>query len=99
MNKIKAFFTDSNFRFSILASRGFLNWMSDEQFIKTKYKLAFGKELDLEFPRSYNEKLQWLKLYNRRPEYTLMVDKYEAKKYVAIALRNRYRRSYRRYYP
>jgi len=42
-----------------------------------------GKRLNLRNPRTFNEKLQWLKLYNRRPEYTRMVDKYEAKKYIA----------------
>ena len=39
--------------------------------------------MDLENPVTFNEKLQWLKLYNRNPMYTTMVDKYEAKKYVA----------------
>ena len=39
--------------------------------------------LNLENPKSYNEKLQWLKLYDRRPEYSIMVDKAEVKKYVA----------------
>ena len=42
-----------------------------------------GKWLNFKNPQTYNEKLQWLKLYNRKPEYTRMVDKYEAKKYVA----------------
>lgn len=41
------------------------------------------KELNLENPQTFNEKLQWLKLYNRNPEYTRMVDKYEAKRYAA----------------
>lgn len=42
-----------------------------------------GKCLDLKNPKTYTEKLQWLKLYNRKPEYTTMVDKYEVKEYVA----------------
>ena len=65
------------------ASRGLLNWISDEKFIKSAFKRRFGRELDLDDPKTFNEKLQWLKLYNRKPEYTTMVDKYEAKKYVA----------------
>lgn len=56
---------------------------SDKQYLKMRYSLAFGKSLDLENPKTYSEKLQWLKLYNRRPEYTTMVDKYAAKEYVA----------------
>lgn len=55
----------------------------DRAYLKLKYRAALGKKLNLEDPKTYNEKLQWLKLYDRKPEYTLMVDKYEAKKYVA----------------
>ncbi len=42
-----------------------------------------GKKLNLKEPQTFNEKLQWLKLYDRRPEYTTMVDKYAVKEYVA----------------
>lgn len=42
-----------------------------------------GHRLDLNCPMTFNEKLQWLKLYDRKPEYTTMVDKYAVKKYVA----------------
>lgn len=65
-------------------------WMSDEKYLKQKYKKIFGKELDLENPQTFSEKLQWLKLYNRNPEYTKMVDKYEAKKYVASIIGEEY---------
>ena len=40
------------------------------------------KELNLENPITYNEKLQWLKLYDRRHEYCTMVDKYAVKPFV-----------------
>ncbi|MCM1140586.1 MAG: glycosyl transferase [Muribaculum sp.] len=49
-----------------------------------------GKKLNLDDPVTYNEKLQWLKLYNRNPEYAKMVDKYEAKKYVAELIGEEY---------
>ena len=52
-------------------------------FLKIQFRLKMGYPLNLDNPQTYNEKLQWLKLYNRRPEYTKMVDKYEVKKYVA----------------
>ena len=55
----------------------------DRPFLKLRFKLKNGHRLDLKNPRTYNEKLQWLKLYDRNPEYTKMVDKYEAKRYVA----------------
>ena len=66
----------------ILAQRGFFKNMSDEDFLKMQFKNVFGYPLDLDNPKTYSEKLQWLKLYDRKPEYTMMVDKYEVKKYV-----------------
>ena len=58
-------------------------YVSDENYVKWKYYLNFRKRLDLDNPQTYNEKLQWLKLYDQHDEYTQMVDKYEAKKFVA----------------
>lgn len=55
---------------------------TDKAFLRIRFFLAMGKRLNLQNPTSYNEKLQWLKLYDRKPEYSKMVDKYEAKKYV-----------------
>ena len=64
-------------------SSGLYDGMDDETFLKMAYKRKFGKELDLNNPVTFNEKLQWLKLNDRKPEYTEMVDKFMAKKYVA----------------
>lgn len=66
----------------------FINYIApmiknDKTFLKWKYYLIFHKRLDLEHPKTYNEKLQWLKVNDRHSEYTRMVDKIEAKKYVA----------------
>ena len=55
----------------------------DATFLKTYFKKSLGYELNLENPKTFNETLQWLKLYDRNPEYTKMVDKAEVKKYVA----------------
>ena len=63
--------------------RYILNHIPDKQYLKLRYKRTFGKKLNLDNPQTFNEKLQWLKLYDRRPEYTIMVDKYAVKKYVA----------------
>ena len=62
--------------------KGFYNYLSDEEYLKKKYKNKFGIELDLNNPITFNEKLQWLKIHDRKDLYTKMVDKYEAKKYV-----------------
>lgn len=56
--------------------------LDDVSFIRKKFLEAFGREIDLENPKTFNEKLQWLKLYNRNPLYTALVDKYEVKDYV-----------------
>ncbi|MBQ3219461.1 MAG: glycosyl transferase [Clostridia bacterium] len=57
--------------------------MPDKIYLEKVYKLRMGRKLDLDNPQTYNEKLQWLKLYDRKPEYTKMVDKYAVKDYVA----------------
>lgn len=63
--------------------KGWLDNMDDESFLKLRYWCRFSKRLNLKNPKAYTEKLQWMKLYDRNPEYIKMVDKYEAKKYVA----------------
>ena len=55
-----------------------------------RYYLVMGKPLHLDDPKTMNEKLQWLKLYNRKPEYTQMVDKVLAKDYVANLIGQKY---------
>lgn len=55
----------------------------DEIFIRLRWKLRKDYPLNLNSPKTFNEKLQWLKLHDRKPIYTTMVDKCEAKKYVA----------------
>lgn len=62
----------------------------DETYLKMKYWAVFGKRLNLQNPRTFNEKLQWLKLHNRNPKYTKMVDKYEVKKYISKVLDKQY---------
>ena len=56
--------------------------MTDEKFLKLKYYALMGEKLNLQNPETFNEKLQWLKLYNRKPEYTVMVDKYLVREYI-----------------
>ena len=61
----------------------FMKKMSDERYLKMVFKDTMGYSLNLKEPRTFNEKLQWLKLYDRKPIYTDMVDKFGAKKYIA----------------
>lgn len=69
-----------------LAYHGFLNKMPDEKFIKRVFKAKLGYSLNLDNPQTFNEKLQWLKLHDRMPIYTTMVDKYAVKDYVASVI-------------
>ncbi|MDE7396222.1 MAG: hypothetical protein K2M98_00690, partial [Muribaculum sp.] len=62
----------------------------DSLFVRLKYRKAFGKWPDLKNPQTFNEKLTWLKLNDQNPLYTTMVDKYEAKKYVASIIGEEY---------
>ena len=65
-------------------------YLSDSLYLKIFYKYKFNKRLDLSNPVTFNEKLQWLKLYDRKNIYTVMVDKYEAKKYVGDIIGDEY---------
>lgn len=55
----------------------------DERYLRMLYRARIGRPLDLENPRTFNEKLQWLKLHDRNPLYTTLVDKAEVKPWVA----------------
>src|SRR5690554_2515997 len=65
-------------------------FIPDKFYLKIKYRLKMGKKLDLNNPKTFNEKLQWLKLYDRKPEYTQMVDKYEVRKYIKDVIGEEY---------
>ena len=80
----------SKIKLKISSKLGLLKKLSDEEFLKKRYAVAFGKELQLECPQTFNEKLQWLKLHDRKPIYTTMVDKFEAKKYVSDIIGEKY---------
>ena len=64
--------------------------LPDAVFLRLIFRLNMGKRLNLKHPQTFSEKLQWLKLYDRRPEYTVMVDKYAVKDYVASLVGEKY---------
>lgn len=64
--------------------------LPDELYLKLLFRRVMGQNLNLKNPQTFNEKLNWLKLYDRKPEYSKMVDKYEAKKYVASIIGEEY---------
>lgn len=84
-SKNQSDFAVSNYPlFSFLVHTGRL-WPL-KAYLKLYYKLRTGKKLDLNNPKSFTEKLNWLKVYDRNPEYWKIVDKYEVKKIVSEKL-------------
>ncbi|MEI3019647.1 ATP-grasp fold amidoligase family protein [Ruminococcus sp.] len=90
IKKIFKYIVHTDYRFLVNAGRGRYDSWEDEKFLRCKFKVCLGCELDLDTPKTFNEKLQWLKLYDRKPEYTIMVDKYAVKKYVADKIGEEY---------
>lgn len=64
--------------------------LPDKIYLQIKYLKVMHRTLHLKNPRSFNEKIQWLKLYNRRPEYTMMVDKFAVKNYIEQLIGGQY---------
>lgn len=62
----------------------------DKLFLQYQYHYVFGEKLNLKHPKKFNEKLQWLKLYDRNPLYTTLVDKYAVKRWVADKIGEEY---------
>lgn len=62
----------------------------DTTYLKIRYRLIMGKTLDLEQPKSFNEKLNWLKVYYRNTLYTQLADKSTVKEYVSATIGNEY---------
>ena len=89
MQSLSYYFHNPN-KFGLRMLHRFGKWLPDKAFIKCKFRFAMGYKLNLRQPKTFSEKLQWLKLYDRRPEYTTMVDKVKAKEYVASVIGEEY---------
>lgn len=71
-------------------TNGICRMIPDSVWIRIKFRYRMGKYPDLKNPKTFNEKLQWLKLHDRKPEFSDMVDKYEVKKIIARRLGEEY---------
>ena len=67
-----------------------LIFIPDKLYLKLMYKIKMNKNLDLKNPQTFNEKLQWLKLYDRKDIYTKLVDKYEVRDYISETIGKEY---------
>ena len=84
LRKMKKYMFNRKYRFAVNSDIFHLyDMLSDKEYIKRKYNSVFAKGIDFKQVSTFNEKLQFLKLYDRNEQYTIMADKYEAKKMVA----------------
>lgn len=88
--KINSYLKNPTKFFVFLANRGFFKKMDDEKYLKLIYKGSIGKELNINNPQTFNEKIQWLKIYDRKPIYSTMVDKYAVREYIADTIGDKY---------
>ena len=88
LNNIIKYLQSLDYRLSVNSYFKFYDRMDDETYLKFFFRKKMNQELDLSDPKTFNEKLQWLKLYDRSPIYTKMVDKYEVKDYVSKIIGN-----------
>lgn len=85
------YITDKEYRFLINALKTHkYDKLPDDVYLTKKYAATLNKPLDLINPKTFTEKLQWLKLYDRKDIYTIMVDKCAVKDYVASKIGHDY---------
>ena len=69
--------------YSSLCWKGLTDWVPDEMHLKIMYRRYLGCYPNFNSPVGFNEKINWLKMHDRQPIYTHLVDKYEVKSWVA----------------
>lgn len=74
----------------MLLDSAFGRLLPDSVYLQAKFYLLLGYPLDIEHPRTFNEKLQWLKLYDHNPLYHILADKLTVKNYVAEIIGKEY---------
>lgn len=92
INVIIKYIFDSDFRFLLNSNKNPSAFakMDDKTYLSKRYHALFGKTIDWNRPKTFNEKLQWLKINDRNDNYPLLVDKYEVKKIIAEKLGEQY---------
>lgn len=88
--QIFRYLTNKDYRFQHDARHGKYQDMPDDEYLKRMFRGYCGRELDLDNPRGLDEKVQWLKLHDRKPLYNTLVDKIEVKKFVAEIIGEEY---------
>lgn len=89
-NKIKQLIKNPYILFNYLGSKHLLNWVPDKIYLQLQFRARMNKKLNLKNPQTFNEKLQWLKLYDRDPKYIKLTDKLEVRKYINEKIGDKY---------
>ena len=79
---IKRILTSNDWRIRYILATPIGRALPDKIYVRLKYRAFLHKKIDLQTPFTFNEKLQWLKLYDRNPLYTTLVDKYAVRQYI-----------------
>lgn len=82
MNKYLGLIKDRAALLHLMAAKGLLNFLSDESLLKKKFRICYGYELDLDSPKTFNEKIMWLKLHDRDPLYHRFADKLSCRRFI-----------------
>lgn len=91
IRRTKHLFEDPEYMLGKLICRIIPNrYIPDKLYLKVLFRGSMGYKLDLRHPKTFNEKLQWLKLYDHNPLYTTLVDKYRVKQWVADKIGEEY---------
>lgn len=90
LEKVLAFVKDPKRAYLWITAKGLTKWIPDQVHLEIRYRISIGKPLNLNEPRSFNEKLQWLKLHDRNPLYVRLVDKIGVKSWVIERIGDRF---------
>ncbi len=88
--KLKRYLRDPYYEVGKVLLNTHPNWMYDKWWISTLFQQIFGYKLDWNNPQTFNEKLQWLKIHDRNPLYSTLVDKYAVKQWAADKIGTEY---------
>ena len=89
-SKIDKIFKEPHLILSYLIRKKIFMWLPDKYYLKILYYGRMRKKLNLNNPKTFNEKLQWLKLYDRNPQYTELSDKFEVRKFISANIGDEY---------
>ena len=88
--KLKKYLKNPFRLYTVFSSRGWCNWLPDRLHLTLEFRALVDRWPDLDNPKTFNEKIQWLKLYNRQSKYTMMVDKVAVRDYIAEKIGEEY---------